>query len=446
MLGPAWEKYARKPFVPIEEGMVFTIEPRLTVPGYGVATVEEMVVVTEDGRRVPVRSADDADPRSDSAAPATLRAAPCVLLVVEGRLPALLAAAGIAARSFAMTFAVATLKAAGAVAVMCVVLAASTIWLVLSDPVAVATAVNTGDLAPVYTLARSRRAPAATVTPAGETPVGHTCRTRRPGAPLAGLRPRAQTRSPAVVGRWPPGSRGRSAFVIALNPAGSHSLRACLRTDAEALAASRRSREASRTRPPRRLDTADGRRDHVGTRKTGADRVGAQGDVRGLPSGARSRRTGPRLASRRPAHSAATSRMLGFNLMSRYTRRVLPVVALLLWAATALAQPAKVVPPDLDSFVQRVMQAFDVPGVSLAVVKDDQVVVAKGYGVRKLGEPAAVDGKTLFGIASNTKVFTATALGLLVEQGKLQWDAPVIDYLPVVPDVRPVRHARADDP
>ena len=50
-----------------------------------------------------------------------------------------------------MTFAVATLKASGAVAVMCILLAASTIWLVLSDPVAVATAVNTGDLAPIYT-------------------------------------------------------------------------------------------------------------------------------------------------------------------------------------------------------------------------------------------------------------------------------------------------------
>jgi Xaa-Pro aminopeptidase len=49
LLGPAWEKYARRPFVPVEEGMVFTIEPRLTVPGCGVATVEEMVVVTKDG-------------------------------------------------------------------------------------------------------------------------------------------------------------------------------------------------------------------------------------------------------------------------------------------------------------------------------------------------------------------------------------------------------------
>lgn len=49
LLGPAWEKYAQKPFQKLEEGMVFTIEPRLTVPGRGVVTVEEMVVVTKDG-------------------------------------------------------------------------------------------------------------------------------------------------------------------------------------------------------------------------------------------------------------------------------------------------------------------------------------------------------------------------------------------------------------
>jgi len=49
LLGPTWEKYGGRPLVPVEEGMVFTLEPRLTVQGYGVATVEEMVVVTRDG-------------------------------------------------------------------------------------------------------------------------------------------------------------------------------------------------------------------------------------------------------------------------------------------------------------------------------------------------------------------------------------------------------------
>ena len=95
-------------------------------------------------------------------------------------------------------------------------------------------------------------------------------------------------------------------------------------------------------------------------------------------------------------------------------------------SAVAQVQP----PPDLDAYVERVMKTFEVPGLCVAVVKDGGVVVAKGYGVRKLGEPAPVDAQTLFGIASNTKVVTATALGLLVEEGKLQWDAPVIRYLP----------------
>ncbi len=97
--------------------------------------------------------------------------------------------------------------------------------------------------------------------------------------------------------------------------------------------------------------------------------------------------------------------------------------------ALAAQAPARA-PADLDQWVARAMKTFDVPGVALAIVKDDAVVVAKGYGVRKLGEPAPVDAKTLFGIASNTKVFTATALGLLVEEKKIEWDAPVIRYLP----------------
>jgi len=109
-------------------------------------------------------------------------------------------------------------------------------------------------------------------------------------------------------------------------------------------------------------------------------------------------------------------------------KMVFSMLALLLNAPFASAQIAA--PKDLDAYVERVRREFEVPGIALAIVKDGKVVVAKGYGVRKLGELAPVDARTLFGIASNTKAFTATALGLLVEEGKLEWDAPVVRYLP----------------
>src|SRR5260221_7596189 len=105
-----------------------------------------------------------------------------------------------------------------------------------------------------------------------------------------------------------------------------------------------------------------------------------------------------------------------------------PVLVLALSAILAAQRPAP--PADLDAWVARAMTTFDVPGIGVAIVKDDAVVVAKGYGVRKLGDSTPVDARTLFGIASNTKVFTASALGLLVEEGKIEWDAPVVRYLP----------------
>ncbi len=119
-----------------------------------------------------------------------------------------------------------------------------------------------------------------------------------------------------------------------------------------------------------------------------------------------------------------------------HRRRALSMLALLLAITVTIAIPAAQTPPvagappDIDAWVARAMKTFEVPGLALAVVKDGKVVLAKGYGVRKLGAPDPVDGKTLFGIASNTKVFTAAALGLLVEEGKVAWDAPVVRYLP----------------
>ena len=120
------------------------------------------------------------------------------------------------------------------------------------------------------------------------------------------------------------------------------------------------------------------------------------------------------------------------TVFRRFTAGILAWTILLAASLGAAAQTAKkpAAPPKLDETVARVMTTFEVPGISLAIVKDGQVVVAKGYGVRKLGEATPVDAQTLFGIASNTKVFTATALGLLVEEGKIGWDAPVISYLP----------------
>ena len=120
--------------------------------------------------------------------------------------------------------------------------------------------------------------------------------------------------------------------------------------------------------------------------------------------------------------------------MNPLSRRIPAVVLCLALAVTLSAQapPAAspAAPPDIDAWVARAMKIFDVPGLGLAIVKDGQIVLAKGYGVRKLGAPEPVDGKTLFGVASNTKVFTAAALGLLVEEGKVEWDAPVVRYLP----------------
>ena len=87
-------------------------------------------------------------------------------------------------------------------------------------------------------------------------------------------------------------------------------------------------------------------------------------------------------------------------------------------------------PPDFDAYVARVLQTFQVPGVAVAIVKDGRVVLARGYGVKRLAHPAPVTARTRFGIASNTKLFTATALGLLVEEGRIEWDAPVVRYLP----------------
>src|SRR5579875_3443740 len=112
------------------------------------------------------------------------------------------------------------------------------------------------------------------------------------------------------------------------------------------------------------------------------------------------------------------------------TRSRLPaacsVAVVALTAQGASAAP----PPDTDAYVQSALQAFGAPGAGLAIVEDGRTVLAKGYGVRRLGSGEPADAHTGFPIGSETKAFTAAALAILVDQGKLAWSDRVVDRLP----------------
>lgn len=118
------------------------------------------------------------------------------------------------------------------------------------------------------------------------------------------------------------------------------------------------------------------------------------------------------------------------------TARLAPTVsaaALLAFGASLPAQQAPPQAPDLAAFDRYVAQAardWRVPGLAIAVVKDDSLVFAKGYGVIEIGKPAPATEHTRFAAGSTTKAMTTAALAMLVDEGKLRWDDRVIDILP----------------
>jgi len=115
--------------------------------------------------------------------------------------------------------------------------------------------------------------------------------------------------------------------------------------------------------------------------------------------------------------------------MKHFVVRSLSVLVFMIISVQTLSAQ-NTLPSDLDSYIARVLKTFEVPGLAVAIVKDGKVVLAKGYGVRKLGETTPVDENTLFGIGSNTKAFTSAALATLVDEGKISWDDPVYQRLP----------------
>jgi CubicO group peptidase (beta-lactamase class C family) len=115
------------------------------------------------------------------------------------------------------------------------------------------------------------------------------------------------------------------------------------------------------------------------------------------------------------------------TLCRRATRHWLVALAVLLPWSLAIAQP--VAPPSLDAFAAKAMRTFATPGMSVVIVDGDRITT-HAWGVRKLGDDAKVDAHTIFPIGSNTKAFTAAALAILVDEGKLHWDDRMVDKLP----------------
>jgi len=84
----------------------------------------------------------------------------------------------------------------------------------------------------------------------------------------------------------------------------------------------------------------------------------------------------------------------------------------------------------LDAYIEGALRDWEVPGVGVAVIKDGEVVLARGYGLQDVNRGDPVDENTIFAIGSSTKAFVSAAIGMLVDEGLVDWEDPVIDHLP----------------
>lgn len=104
----------------------------------------------------------------------------------------------------------------------------------------------------------------------------------------------------------------------------------------------------------------------------------------------------------------------------------LAALALLL----SLASTAQTPEQKIERYVQQAIKDWNIPGCAIAIVKDGETVMSKGFGVADVRTGAPVTEHTLFAIASNTKAYTTAALATLVDDGRLDWDDKVVDHLP----------------
>ena len=103
---------------------------------------------------------------------------------------------------------------------------------------------------------------------------------------------------------------------------------------------------------------------------------------------------------------------------------------IVLVAASMLCTSANAAPPaGFEQRVEKLRAEFGIPGVSVAIVENGQPTLARGWGVKTVGTKNAVDADTIFPTGSTGKAFTAAALAVLVDQGKIKWDDKVIDHV-----------------
>lgn len=112
------------------------------------------------------------------------------------------------------------------------------------------------------------------------------------------------------------------------------------------------------------------------------------------------------------------------------TRMLKSMFAILLVVAVPCKLSGQLTPKEIDHLVEDAMDKFTVAGVAVGVVKDGEIIHAKGYGLKSVETGEKVDKHTSFAIASNSKAFTTAALAILVEEGKLSWQDRVVDHIP----------------
>jgi CubicO group peptidase (beta-lactamase class C family) len=105
-------------------------------------------------------------------------------------------------------------------------------------------------------------------------------------------------------------------------------------------------------------------------------------------------------------------------------------LSLIFLTVSSLLAQTNFLSDSLDAYIRREMKIWQVPGLAVCVIKDSKIVVMNGYGVREMNKPEPVDEHTLFMIGSNSKAFTATALALLENEGKISIDDKITKWLP----------------